>query len=81
MLRETSAFGVRRHVTERRKLRRETVTATTEYGDVTVKIGKLDEQVVQVAPEFESCKTVAADAGVPLKQVYEAAVKAVKNQP
>src|SRR5207248_5672875 len=34
MLRETSAFGVRRYSTERRKLKRELVKVKTEFGDV-----------------------------------------------
>ena len=75
ILRETTSFGVRRFATERRKLRREMVTVKTSFGDVRVKMGKLDGKVVQVAPEFESCKKLADAAGVPLKQVYEAASK------
>ncbi len=73
---ETSAFGVRRSLAERRKLRREFVTAKTPYGDATVKIGKLDGHVVQTAPEFESCKKLAVEKNVPLKTVYDAARKA-----
>ena len=76
ILRETSAFGVRRHSDERRKLRREFVTVKTRFGEVTVKLGKLDGKIVQAAPEFESCKKVAEKAGVPLKEVYEAALMA-----
>ncbi len=78
ILRETSAFGVRRHLAERRKLRREFKTVKTRFGAVTVKLGKLDGKIVQTAPEFESCRKVAARAKVPLKQVYEAAMKALK---
>jgi pyridinium-3,5-bisthiocarboxylic acid mononucleotide nickel chelatase len=77
ILRETSAFGVRRHSAERRKLRREFTTVKTPYGEVTVKLGKLDGKIVQAAPEFESCKKAAEKAGVPLKQVYDAAIRAV----
>jgi pyridinium-3,5-bisthiocarboxylic acid mononucleotide nickel chelatase len=76
MLRETSAFGVRRHVAGRRKLRREFATVKTPHGDVTVKIGRLNGKVAQAAPEFESCKRVADAAQVPLKTVYDAAIKA-----
>jgi hypothetical protein len=79
LLRETSAFGVRRHVAERRKLRREFTTVKTSYGEVTVKLGKLDGKTVQAAPEFESCRKVAEHAKVPLKQIYEAALKATKG--
>ena len=76
MLRETSTFGIRRYNAERRKLTREFVAVQTPYGEVTVKVGKLDGRVVQAAPEFESCNRLAADAKVPLKQIYEAANKA-----
>ena len=79
ILRETSAFGVRRHSAERRKLCREFVTVKTPFGEVTVKLGRLNGKVVQAAPEFESCKKIAEQAGVPLKQVYEAALKASKS--
>src|SRR5256884_1771781 len=76
ILRETSAFGVRRYSTERRKLKRELVKVKTEFGEVTVKVGKLNGKVVQVAPEFESCKKLAEQTGVALKQIFEAATKA-----
>jgi len=78
ILRETSAFGIRRTVAERRKLRREFTKIKTPFGDVTVKIGRLDGKWVQAAPEFESCKKLASRAKVPLKRIYEAALKAVK---
>ena len=77
LLRETSAFGVRRHTTERRKLRRELVTVETPFGKVSVKLGRLDGQIIQAAPEFESCKGLADQKNLPLKQVYEAAIRAV----
>jgi len=73
ILQETTAFGVRRHAAERRKLHREFTTVKTSYGDVTVKLGKLDGQVIQAAPEYESCKRTAEKAGVPLKLVYDTA--------
>jgi pyridinium-3,5-bisthiocarboxylic acid mononucleotide nickel chelatase len=77
LLRETSAFGVRRNLLERRKLQREFVTVKTGYGDVIMKVGKLNGKVIQAAPEFESCRKLAEQAGVPLKSVYEAATQAM----
>jgi uncharacterized protein (TIGR00299 family) protein len=79
ILRETSTFGVRRSLTERRKLAREFATVNTRFGDVTVKIGKLDGHVIQAAPEFESCRQIAARAGVPLRTVYDAANRAAEQ--
>jgi len=72
ILRETTAFGVRKTIAERRKLRREFAEVSTPFGKVTVKIGRLDGKVVQAAPEFESAKKLAAQAAVPVKQIYEA---------
>lgn len=80
LLRETSAFGVRRTLAERRKLKRELLTVQIPQGEVTVKIGKLDGAVVQVAPEFESCKQLAAKSSVPLRAIYEAALAAARGQ-
>jgi len=73
LLRETTAFGVRRTFAERRKLKRELVTVKTRFGAVVVKLGRLNGKVVQAAPEFESCKKLAAQKKVTLRQVYEAA--------
>jgi uncharacterized protein (TIGR00299 family) protein len=79
ILRQTTSFGVRRHLAERRKLRREMTDVQTPHGKVTVKIGRLDGKIVQAAPEFESCKKLATAANVPIKTVYEAAVKALSS--
>lgn len=77
ILRHTTAFGLRRSVAERRKLRREFRVVTTPYGEVSVKIGLLDGHVLQSAPEYESCKKLAEVKSVPLKAVFEAALTAL----
>jgi len=76
LLTETTAFGVRRSTTERWKLRREFVEVPTEVGTITIKLGKLNGTIVQAAPELESCRSVAAQAGLPLKRVLEIAAAA-----
>jgi hypothetical protein len=81
ILRETSAFGVRRCMAERRKLRREFQMVRTPFGEVSMKIGKLDGKVLQAAPEFESCRKLAEKEKLPLKQIYEAAMAAWNNTP
>lgn len=81
ILRETTAFGVRRSTAERRKLRREFKMVRTPYGDVTIKVGKLDGKVLQAAPEYESCRKLADREKIPVKQIYEAAVAAWNNIP
>jgi uncharacterized protein (TIGR00299 family) protein len=76
LLTETSAFGVRRTQAERRKLQREILEVKTPLGSVQVKIGRLDGRIVQAAPEFESCRSVAAMSGTSVREVYDAAKKA-----
>jgi hypothetical protein len=78
ILRHTSAFGLRRRLAQRHKLRRQFITVGTPYGEVTVKIGRLDGEVVQTAPEYESCRKVAEEKNVALKAVHEAALAAAK---
>jgi uncharacterized protein (TIGR00299 family) protein len=79
ILRETTAFGVRKTITERRKLCREFADVKTSFGKVAVKIGRLGGKVVQAAPEFESVKKLAAQKKAPVKRIYEAAVQAAKD--
>jgi hypothetical protein len=75
ILRETTSFGVRRTVAERRKLIREFAKVQTPFGEVTVKFGRLGKKVVQAAPEFESVKKLSADKSVPVKQIFEVAIQ------
>ncbi len=79
ILRETTALGVRRHIADRRKLHREVATVETPLGQVRVKLGRLNGEVVQAAPEYESCREIADKAGVPIKAVYADAQKALEN--
>ena len=77
VLRETTAFGVRRTVAERRKLKREMRDVKTSFGKVAVKLGTLNGKVIQASPEFESCRAVAERAKVTTREVYDAARKAL----
>lgn len=76
LFRETSAFGLRTEQIVRLKLERRFETVQTEYGEVTVKLGLKKGEVVQVAPEFESCRAVSEKSGQPLRAIYEAATRA-----
>lgn len=73
LLRETSAFGVRIHHARRIKLRREFRDVETAYGKVRIKLGFLGDDLVQAAPEFESCRVLAETAGVSVRDVHLAA--------
>jgi len=74
---ETTTLGVRMALMERRKLPRRMVTVSTPYGPVRVKVGLGKDGSVRVAsPEYEDCRRIAEEKGVPLRTVYEAAARA-----
>jgi pyridinium-3,5-bisthiocarboxylic acid mononucleotide nickel chelatase len=76
MLRETTAFGVRRQLMQRQCLDREHVTVSTAYGDLRVKVGKWAGEVLTVAPEYGDCLAAAEGHGAAVKLVYQAALSA-----
>jgi len=76
---ETTTLGVRVTQAERFELARELKTVRTPYGDVVVKVGRdAKGRILNASPEHESCKSLAKKKAVPLKKVYQAALKSFK---
>jgi uncharacterized protein (DUF111 family) len=73
---ETSTFGIRSRELHRKTLDRKIVEVRTAAGQIQVKIGRYGGKILQVAPEFESCKAAAQRCQQPLKRVYELAIEA-----
>ncbi len=76
---ETTTLGVRIHSLERQKLSTEIISVETRFGEITVKIGRAGGQVKNIAPEYESCKSIATEQGIPLKDVYDEAQAAARK--
>lgn len=72
----TSAFGLRLTEITRLKLSRDFVQVDTEFGKVTVKRGFRGAELIQAAPEYESCKGAAIRHDCPIQKVYDAARQA-----
>ena len=75
VLRETTTLGVRRHTAARRVLPRAEHAVETELGRVAGKVAWLDG-IPRFTPEYEDCRRVADERRVPLRAVYEAALRA-----
>jgi pyridinium-3,5-bisthiocarboxylic acid mononucleotide nickel chelatase len=73
---ETATLGVRYWTAARHTLRRQPHSVVTPWGPVEGKIGWLRDELPRFAPEFESCRRVAAAHQTPLREVYEAAQRA-----
>jgi uncharacterized protein (TIGR00299 family) protein len=65
MLRETSTLGIRQYIAERRVEARSVIEVETPHGKVRVKVSASGA----FAPEYEDCRRLAREAGVPLRQV------------
>jgi pyridinium-3,5-bisthiocarboxylic acid mononucleotide nickel chelatase len=76
IFRETSTIGIRRYAVERSVLDREFVEVATEFGNVNIKVSRMDGEVMNAAPEYEDCARIAQEKNVPLKKVQSLAMKA-----
>src|SRR5215470_4882050 len=73
---ETTTLGVRSYTAERRVLARQWDTAHTRFGDVRIKVARLNGHIRQASPEFEDCRKLAEAQNVPLHHVMEEAIQA-----
>ena len=74
LFRETSTLGVRHRTTARAVAEREWVEVELPWGRVRVKKGAFEGAPTNLAPEYEDCRRLAEESGVPLKEVIEAAL-------
>ncbi len=80
LFRETTTLGVRTYEAQRKVLQRESVTVETPHGSVRMKLARLNGSVLNAAPEYEDCRRIASERGVPLKQVLAEAALAFEKQ-
>ena len=74
ILSETASLGVRWMPVSRTKLQRRSETVNTEWGPVRIKVAILPRGERGI-PEYDDCRRVAAEYGVPLMTVMETAAK------
>ncbi|MGZ3494526.1 MAG: nickel pincer cofactor biosynthesis protein LarC2, partial [Thermodesulfobacteriota bacterium] len=75
LLTETTTLGLRWHEEERAKAEREIVPLQTKYGRIRFKLARWEGKVVNLSPEYEDCKRLAKEKGIPLKEIFEEARK------
>jgi hypothetical protein len=72
---ETSTIGVRYYPVARAVLKREIVRVKTKYGAVKVKVVEQPDGARRGAPEYDDVRRIAALKKVPLKAVYDEALR------
>jgi len=76
LLHESSTLGVRIGTEERVELPRRLATVRTAFGTIQVKVAIRPDGLARAVPEYESVRAAATAAGVPLADVYRAALQA-----
>ncbi len=72
---ETTTFGVRTTTAHRRILPREHISVSTTFGDVRIKLSRINGRIQHAAPEFDDCRKLAVEKNVPLQQVINEALR------
>tara|TARA_B100001029_G_scaffold90815_1_gene74511 strand:- start:197 stop:1381 length:1185 start_codon:yes stop_codon:yes gene_type:complete len=79
---ETSTFGLRISSTDRIRFNRSEKKVSTEYGEVRVKLKLSDDNdIIGYHPEYEDCKNLAKMHNIPLKVIFEEAIKQSMKMP
>lgn len=68
---ESTSIGLRYWQAQRFVCPREQQIVKTPWGAVGVKVSSWQGKIVNVAPEYEDCVQVAAQAKLPLKEVFD----------
>ena len=81
LLRETTSIGLRWRLENKMALAREFAEVETQWGKVRMKIARWPSgEVANASPEYEVCRNIARQHGVPLKQVMQEAMRAYAEQ-
>jgi pyridinium-3,5-bisthiocarboxylic acid mononucleotide nickel chelatase len=78
---ETGSLGIRRWLSYRHTLPRRPCDVETAWGRVAGKLATLGDGTLSFAPEYESCRQLAAATGRPLRDIYRAAHQAFALAP
>jgi hypothetical protein len=73
---ETTTLGIRVQRVARSCLPRASETVETPWGPVRIKVARWGDGAAKAAPEYEDCRAAAQAHGVPLREVYAAALDA-----
>ena len=77
---ETTTLGVRIREEQRETLPRRAEIVRTRWGEVRMKIANLNGTVTNYAPEYEDCRRIASEHGIPLKRVMQEVIRIYLDQ-
>ncbi len=78
ILKETTTLGIRSYKVDRDCLERKEDVVSIHKGKIRVKISEKDGKPINIQPEYEDCRRIAKNIGMPLKEVMEKAKEAYR---
>ncbi len=79
ILTQTTTLGVRVREVRRIELRREVITVSSVFGPCKVKRVLLPNGQERLIPEYEECRRIAGEKGVPIPDVYRGILLSAKK--
>jgi uncharacterized protein (TIGR00299 family) protein len=81
LFRETTTIGLHWRVENKIALKREFAQVDTTWGPVRIKVARWPSgEVANATPEYEDCRKIAAERGVPLKMVLQEAARVYSQE-
>ncbi len=80
VFRETPTLGIRKYRVERDELKRKFEKIKTSFGELTVKLAYRNGELLKFSPEYEECREIAEQTGVPLFQIYSEVNRIAKEK-
>src|ERR1700732_3720381 len=75
VFRETTTIGVRTYDVRRKVLDREVLRVETQFGEVRMKISRMNGSLLNATPEYEDCQRLATEKGASLAAVAARAAR------
>ena len=79
IMRETTTLGIRRRFIDRHLASREKFSIITIFGEIQVKVKKINDEIIQINPEYDDCAIIASSKGIPLRQIYDLVIEETKK--
>ncbi|MCJ7715893.1 MAG: nickel pincer cofactor biosynthesis protein LarC [Anaerolineales bacterium] len=79
LFRETTTLGIKHYLIDRFALPRTVREIDTPYGKVRVKIAESSPDIKKVSPEYEDCRKLAIEKGIPISLVYQEIIRSYQD--
>jgi pyridinium-3,5-bisthiocarboxylic acid mononucleotide nickel chelatase len=70
IMKETTTLGIRINNVSRHVADRTAINFESSYGTVSVKVKRFNNEILNIAPEYDQCRKIAREKNISLMEVY-----------